>query len=75
MSETWVAENTTGSCFRSLPQTTLNIPTSVFFFLQDPEILEAQSNIILTAIVNGMKKDETRLVQHILSLPDSNYMC
>jgi len=24
----------------------------------DPEILEAQSNVILTAIVNGMKKDE-----------------
>ncbi len=29
---------------------------------QDPEILETQSNIILTAIVNGMKKDETRYV-------------
>ena len=26
--------------------------------LKDPELLEAQSNVILTAIVNGMKKDE-----------------
>ena len=33
-----------------------------FFFFQEPEILQAQSNEILTAIVHGMKKEETRLV-------------
>lgn len=30
------------------------------FILQDPEILQTQSNEILTAIVHGMKKEETR---------------
>jgi len=29
---------------------------------QDPEILQAQSNVILTAIVHGMKKEEPRFV-------------
>lgn len=32
------------------------------FLSQDPEILQAQSNVILTAIVHGMKKEEPRFV-------------
>jgi len=32
------------------------------YFSQDPEILQTQSNVILTAIVHGMKKEEPRWV-------------
>ena len=33
----------------------------MIYVLQVPEILQSQSNEILTAIVNGMKKEEPRL--------------
>lgn len=39
-----------------LPAVTLE----TFLFLQEPEILQPQSNEILTAIVHGMKKEEPR---------------
>ena len=37
----------------------MNIPDLIYiFFLQDPRLLASQSNEILTAIVQGMRKEE-----------------
>ena len=36
--------------------------TCFIYLLQEPEILQPQSNEILTAIVHGMKKEEPRYV-------------
>ena len=38
---------------------------SIFILFQDPEILQPQSNDILTAIVHAMKKEEPRYLEFV----------